>query len=115
MQTLMRFKDFLRDWGTLAVVITFLVTQWLKIERHENLINAYETHGTPSVVKLSATYDERFKNQAEQMKEMRDIATSNSGGIQEMRSELRAAIEKLGAIKESLEDHKRTTEERLRK
>lgn len=111
----MRLKDLVRDWGTLTIVVTFLVTQWLKIERHEGIINAYETHGTPSVVKLTATYDERFRNADERLTRLENLAAANSSGIQDIRTELRAAVEKLTAIKESLDEHKKTTNEQIRK
>lgn len=107
-------RERIKDWAStissllsLLAIVTFFVTQWAKIEKHDAMISFYESHGTPAVRDMKATYDERFKSQADRIDKLESIANLNSAGIQDIKTELRANVERLISIKESLEDHKR--------
>lgn len=98
-------RDWIRDWGTLTTVVFFGVTQWMKVERHEGIISAYESHGTPQVVAMKATYDERFANDEGRLNRLEGIATANATRMEDIRADQRAMLEKLTALKELLDRH----------
>lgn len=103
MEKTLRVRDWIRDWGTLTTVVFFGVTQWMKVERHEGIISAYESHGTPQVVAMKATYDERFANDEGRLNRLENIATANASRMEDIRADQRAALEKLSALKELID------------
>lgn len=108
---LMKLKDLLRDWGTLVAVVLFFLGDHMRVMRHESIIDAYERHGTPAVVEMKATYDERLRSQDSRISKLETIAASNNIGIQDIRTDMKSVFERLLSIKDSLDEHKKMTRE----
>lgn len=111
-ERLRKLRDYIRDWGTMLTVLGFIVVQWTKIERHDSTIAAWQMVGTPAVVSMRATYEERFRSWEERIKKLEDIAVSNANGIQDIKAELRGSVVELKLIKEAVSDHVRETRSR---
>lgn len=106
----------LRDWGSLiGIVATFItvVTVHLKdrelIQRHESIINAYESHGTPAVTSMKATYDEHFRASDARLDKLETAVIGVAAGISDMKADVRSLVVGQKELKDSLDEHKRSS------
>lgn len=107
----------LRDWGTLVgmlatlvTVITFHVRDHEMLLSHDQVLGAWRSTGTPAVVKIQATYDERFLNQEKRIDKLESAIITAGTVATRIENKLDVLAEGQKALKESLDEHKKMSQ-----
>lgn len=114
-----RMSERIKQWGPVVamtvgaigivanfiLLLVYFVNDHQLLQQHQGILNAYESHGTPSVVAMKSTYDERFRATEARIEKMENAVA----GISDMKLDLRSINVTLGVLSKTLDSHMAAT------